>query len=186
MMLDARLADAPATLSTSSSPETPTQPLKTPAADPFAPLDTFARRHIGPQPEEIAAMLELVGYASLDDLADAVIPPAIRMQRALDLPPARGEREALESLRAIMAQNKVFPLLHRPGILRYHYAARHPAQHPGEPRLVHRLHALPGGDRAGARLEALLNFQTMVADLTRPRHRQRLAARRSDRRPPRP
>ena len=53
-------------------------------------------------------MLELLDYASLDDLVDDVVPPAIRLRRPLDLPAAKGEREALEALRAIMDQNKVF------------------------------------------------------------------------------
>src|SRR5271156_2834718 len=100
----------PAPLTAEFSPDVlpnipPTTPLKT---DPFAPLDTFARRHIGPQPKEIEEMLGTVGYASLDELADAVVPPAIRLKRALDLPAAKGEREALSALQKIMDQNKVF------------------------------------------------------------------------------
>src|SRR5471032_839200 len=163
-MLEAQIAPIPATFPTPSLPETPSTPLKT-DADPFAPLDTFARRHIGPQPEEVAAMLELVGYASLDDLADAVVPPAIRMQRALDLPAAKGEREDLESLRAIMAQNKVF----RSFIGLGYYDTITP------PVIQRNILENPGwytaytpyqAEIAQGRLEALLNFQTMVADLT--------------------
>src|SRR5476651_26625 len=108
-MLQARTAPIPAILPTPSLPETPlSPPLKTPLGNPFAPLDTFARRHIGPQPEEVAAMLELLDFKSLDDLAEAVVTPAIRLRRPLDLPTSKGEREALEALRAIMDQNKVF------------------------------------------------------------------------------
>src|ERR1700722_11531517 len=106
-MLEARTAPIAAILPTPSLPEIPSTPPKT-DADPFAPLDTFARRHIGPQPEEVGAMLELLDFASLDDLADAVVPPATRLPLPLDLPAAKGEREALEALRAIMGQNKVF------------------------------------------------------------------------------
>jgi len=79
-----------------------------PQADIFAPLDTFQRRHLGPGPEETPQMLQTLGYASLDELAEEVIPPAIRLRRPLDLPAPLGEREALERLRAIMAENKVF------------------------------------------------------------------------------
>src|SRR6202050_1743880 len=163
-MLEARTVHLPANLPTASLPEIPPAPLKT-SADPFAPLDTFARRHIGPQPEDIAAMLDLVGYASLDELADAVVPPAIRLRRPLDLPAARGEREALDSLRAIMDHNKVY----RSYIGQGYYDTITP------PVIQRNILENPGwytaytpyqAEIAQGRLEALLNFQTMVADLT--------------------
>ena len=135
------------------------------SAQTFAPLDTFARRHIGPQPDEVAAMLELLDYKSLDALVDAVIPPAIRLSRPLDLPAAKGEREAIESLREIMAQNKVF----RSFIGQGYYDTITP------PVIQRNILENPGwytaytpyqAEIAQGRLEALLNFQTMVADLT--------------------
>jgi len=164
-MLEARTAPLTATFPTPSLPETPSAlPLKT-SADPFAPLDTFARRHIGPQPEDVAAMLELLGYASLDDLADAVVPPAIRLRRPLELPAAKGEREALEALRAIMDHNKVF----RSFIGQGYYdtitppvIARNILENPG----WYTAYTPYQAEIAQGRLEALLNFQTMVADLT--------------------
>src|ERR1700722_12964497 len=82
-------------------------PLKTPD-DPFAPLDTFARRHIGPNPEEVAEMLEQLGYKSLEALVQAVVPRAIRLERPMELPAPRSESAALEELRLLMKQNKVF------------------------------------------------------------------------------
>src|SRR5258708_21984141 len=101
-MLEARTAPIAATFSTPSLPEKPfATPLKTPA-DPFAPLDTFARRHLGSHPEEVATMLQTLGYASIEDLVDAVVPPPIRLRRPLHLPAAKGGSEALQSLRAIM------------------------------------------------------------------------------------
>jgi len=167
-MLEAKtapnLAPIPATFPTPSLPETSPTPLKT-DADPFAPLDTFARRHIGPQPEEVETMLELLGFASLDDLADAVVPPAIRLRRPLELPAAKGEREALEALRGIMGQNKVF----RSFIGQGYYDTITP------PVIQRNILENPGwytaytpyqAEIAQGRLEALLNFQTMVADLT--------------------
>jgi glycine dehydrogenase len=163
-MLEAQTVHAPATFPPITPPEPNATPLKTPA-DPFAPLDTFARRHIGSQPEDIATMLELVGYASLDDLADAVVPPAIRLRRPLELPAAKGEREALESLRAIMDHNKVF----RSFIGQGYYDTITP------PVIQRNILENPGwytaytpyqAEIAQGRLEALLNFQTMVADLT--------------------
>src|SRR6202050_5748 len=163
-MLEARTVHLPANLPTASLPEIPPAPLKT-SADPFAPLDTFARRHIGPQPEDIAAMLDLVGYASLDELADAVLPPATRLRRPLDLPAARGEREALDSLRAIMDHNKVY----RSYIGQGYYDTITP------PVIQRNILENPGwytaytpyqAEIAQGLLEALLNFQPMVADLT--------------------
>ena len=131
----------------------------------FPPLDTFARRHIGPQPDDIAVMLKTLGYASPEELVDDVIPAAIRLRRPLDLPAAKGEREALESLRAIMSQNKVF----RSFIGQGYYDTITP------PVIQRNILENPGwytaytpyqAEIAQGRLEALLNFQTMVADLT--------------------
>jgi len=132
---------------------------------PFAPLDTFARRHLGPQPEEVGTMLKLLGYESLEKLVDAVIPPAIRLRRPLDLPAAKGEREASEALREIMSHNKVF----RSFIGQGYYDTITP------PVIQRNVLENPGwytaytpyqAEIAQGRLEALLNFQTMVADLT--------------------
>jgi glycine dehydrogenase len=144
--------------------EEPVAALKT-AADPFAPLDTFARRHIGPNPEEMAGMLELLGYKSLESLADAVVPAAIRLRHPLDLPAARSESTALDELRGIMAQNKVF----RSFIGQGYYGTITP------PVIQRNILENPGwytaytpyqAEIAQGRLEALLNFQTMVSDLT--------------------
>src|SRR4051812_44812785 len=70
-------------------------------------FDAFARRHIGPNSGSIAEMLEVVGYDNVDALIDATVPRNIRLDRPLDLPAPKGEREALEELRAISNQNKV-------------------------------------------------------------------------------
>jgi glycine dehydrogenase len=143
-----------------SVPElSPSQPAE------FPPLDTFARRHIGLQPEDVAVMLKTLGYASLEELADAVVPPAIRLQRPLDLPAPQGESEALAALHAIMAQNKVM----RSFIGQGYYDTITP------PVIQRNILENPGwytaytpyqAEIAQGRLEALLNFQTMVADLT--------------------
>jgi len=147
-----------------SSSQTDISDLETPV-DPFVPLDTFARRHLGPQPEDIASMLKTLDYASLEELVDDVVPPAIRLRRPLDLPPAKGEREALETLREIMAHNKVF----RSFIGQGYYDTITP------PVIQRNILENPGwytaytpyqAEIAQGRLEALLNFQTMVADLT--------------------
>jgi glycine dehydrogenase len=164
-MLEARTVPIGAPLSSPlPSQSLSAAPLKA-AADPFAPLDTFTRRHIGPQPEDVKAMLELLGYANLRELADAVVPPAIRLRRPLELPAPKSEREALDSLREIMGQNKVF----RSFIGQGYYDTITP------PVIQRNILENPGwytaytpyqAEIAQGRLEALLNFQTMVADLT--------------------
>jgi glycine dehydrogenase len=136
-----------------------------PRPDFFAPLDTFLRRHLGPGPEEVAAMLTTLGYDSLDALADDVIPPAIRLRQPLDLPGPRTESEALELLRALMDQNKV----NKSYLGQGYYGTITP------PVIQRNILENPGwytaytpyqAEIAQGRLEALLNFQTMVADLT--------------------
>jgi glycine dehydrogenase len=161
-MLDVRTAPV-----FGSSPMSAPQKLPLPpaAAGSFSPLDTFARRHLGPQPEDLPAMLAPLGYASVEELADAVVPAAIQLNRPLDLPAAKGEREALEALREIMAQNKVL----RSFIGQGYYDTITP------PVIQRNILENPGwytaytpyqAEIAQGRLEALLNFQTMVADLT--------------------
>ncbi|MDP1581654.1 MAG: glycine dehydrogenase (aminomethyl-transferring), partial [Candidatus Didemnitutus sp.] len=76
--------------------------------DLLAPLDTCERRHTGSPAADVAAMLRTVGFDSLDALTDAAVPAKIRLKRALRLPAALGEREALAELRGIASKNKVF------------------------------------------------------------------------------
>ncbi len=68
----------------------------------------FAYRHIGPRKEDVVEMVKLLGYGSLDELIDAVVPEDIRLRRPLDLPPGRGEREVLQALRGMADQNRIF------------------------------------------------------------------------------
>ena len=75
--------------------------------DLLAPTDTFARRHQGENAADTAEMLALLGYPSLDALANAAVPPQIR-RGALNLPAASGESAALAELRDIASDNKVF------------------------------------------------------------------------------
>jgi glycine cleavage system pyridoxal-binding protein P len=64
-----------------------------------APLDTFPRRHIGPDEEESAAMLRELGLGSMAELIDRAVPGSIRLRKPLDLPEPKGERQALEELK---------------------------------------------------------------------------------------
>ncbi|HET7469599.1 MAG TPA: hypothetical protein VFJ81_07980, partial [Gemmatimonadales bacterium] len=68
----------------------------------------FAYRHVGPRREDLAEMLQTVGYQSLDEFIDAVVPPEIRLRRPLALPPGRSEREVLQALRGLAGMNRVF------------------------------------------------------------------------------
>ncbi len=110
-------------------------------------------------------MLDAVGYGSIDELMDAAIPEVIRWHGALDLPPAATEAEVIAELRALAARNTVAVSMiglgyygtHTPAVIRRNVLenpAWYTAYTPYQPEI------------SQGRLEALLNFQTMVADLT--------------------
>jgi glycine dehydrogenase len=129
------------------------------------PLDHFAPRHIGPSPDDLEKMLEQIGVASLDALVDEAIPASIRLTRPLELPPAESESHYLARLREIARKNKVF----RSFIGLGYYDTLTPSV------IRRNLFENPGwytpytpyqAEIAQGRLESLLNFQTMVADLT--------------------
>jgi len=131
----------------------------------FDSPDKFVFRHIGPRPSDLEPMLEAVGAASLDALIDEAIPADIRLNAPLDLPAAESEHEYLTHLRAVGAKNRVF----RSYIgLGYHdtitpsVILRNVVENPGwyTPYTPYQAEIAQG------RLESLLNFQTMVADLT--------------------
>jgi len=130
-----------------------------------APLDTFARRHLGSDSADITAMLRLLDQPSLETLADAAVPAPIRLSRPLQLPAAAGESAALAELRAIAAQNQVF----RSFIGMGYYDTLTPAviqrnilENPG----WYTAYTPYQAEISQGRLEALLNFQTMICDLT--------------------
>ncbi len=125
----------------------------------------FVRRHIGPSREDAAQMLKLLGYSSLDALIDAAVPAQIRLKRPLQLPAARSEHEVLAELKAIASQNQVY----RSYIGMGYYDCITPAviqrnvlENPG----WYTQYTPYQAEISQGRLEALLNFQTMVADLT--------------------
>ena len=72
------------------------------------PSDTFVHRHIGPDPEEIQAMLATIDCTSLDDLVSKVVPASIGIKEPLKLGKPRGERDLLNELRQIASKNRVF------------------------------------------------------------------------------
>ena len=127
--------------------------------------DEFQRRHIGPSDEERQRMLELLGFKSLDELIDAAVPARIRMTAPLQIPAARTEAGALSALKEIASQNQVF----RSFIGMGYYDCITP------PVIQRNVLENPGwytqytpyqAEISQGRLEALLNFQTMVIDLT--------------------
>jgi glycine dehydrogenase len=129
------------------------------------PLDHFAPRHIGPRPDDLKSMLDQVGASSLDALIDEAIPASIRLTKPLELPPAESESQYLARLKGIACKNKVF----RSFIGLGYYDTLTPS-------VIRRcLFENPGwytpytpyqAEIAQGRLESLLNFQTMVSDLT--------------------
>jgi len=127
--------------------------------------DRFVDRHIGPRRSDVRVMLSTLGYDSLDAFIDDVVPEDIRLRRPLDLPMGRNEREVLSALRGIAAQNQLFRSYIGMG---YHgtftpqVIQRNILENPG----WYTAYTPYQAEIAQGRLEALLNFQTMVADLT--------------------
>src|SRR6202166_536531 len=126
---------------------------------------TFARRHIGPSPRDITAMLETVGAKSLSDLMAETLPSSIRQKAPLDLGLPLSETEALAHMRALASQNQVFTSLIGqgysgtilPAVIQRNILenpAWYTAYTPYQPEI------------SQGRLEALFNFQTMISDLT--------------------
>ena len=132
-----------------------------PAYDP----DVFADRHLGPRGREVATMLDQLGHDSLDALVDAAVPKTIRTDRPLDLPAARSEAEVLAHLRDLAGKNQVKRQMiglgyygtATPPVIRRNVLespAWYTAYTPYQPEI------------SQGRLEALLNFQQAVEDLT--------------------
>jgi len=136
-----------------------------PEPDSSPTLDSFARRHIGPRPAEIEEMLHVVGAASLDQLIEETVPAAIRLSRPLALPTPLSEAGALDALRHLARANRVcrsfigtgFSACHTPSVIQ-----RAILENPG----WYTQYTPYQAEIAQGRLEALLNFQTMIADLT--------------------
>ena len=127
--------------------------------------DNFVTRHIGPSPEDIQQMLQLLGLSSLNDLIEQTVPPSIRQHHSLKLPAAQSEYAALAKLKELAGKNQVF----RSFIGMGYYDCITP------PVIQRNILENPGWytaytpyqpEIAQGRLEALLNFQTMTIDLT--------------------
>ncbi|WP_020573580.1 aminomethyl-transferring glycine dehydrogenase [Actinopolymorpha alba] len=146
------------------NPTSPTASSSHRLAEP-SPAAAFADRHIGPSAEDRAKMLAACGFGSLDELATAAVPHSIRTTRALDLPAPATEAQVLTELRALAARNQPMVQMiglgysdtETPPVIRRNVLenpAWYTAYTPYQPEI------------SQGRLEALVNFQTMVSDLT--------------------
>ncbi|MEM8779979.1 MAG: glycine dehydrogenase (aminomethyl-transferring), partial [Cyanobacteria bacterium P01_G01_bin.49] len=131
----------------------------------LASSDRFAKRHIGPNAEEIGQMLKVLGFSTLDQLIDATVPQAIHLSKPLNLPKPQSEYGALAQLKSIASKNQIF----RSYIGMGYYDCITP------PVIQRNLLENPGwytaytpyqAEIAQGRLEALLNYQTMIVELT--------------------
>ena len=131
----------------------------------FRNTDEFMRRHIGPRERDCGAMLKVLGLDSLDSLVEQTVPPSIRISAPMQLDPPCSEHEALAQLREIAEKNEVLRSLIGMG---YHDCITPPV-------ILRNILENPGwytqytpyqAEIAQGRLEALLNFQTMISDLT--------------------
>src|SRR6516225_6575464 len=144
-----------------TSPDTPDMVM----AEPLPASSDFIHRHIGPQADDVNRMLEVVGAPSLEALIDEAIPAGIRQRRPLDFGLPLSEQELLVKMRAIAARNRAMVSLigqgyygtHLPPVIQRNVLenpAWYTAYTPYQPEI------------SQGRLEALLNFQTVIADLT--------------------
>jgi len=125
----------------------------------------FHARHMGPNPKETAEMLKVIGTASIDELIDNTVPANIRMQEELDLPPAMSEHDYLQHIKEVSMQNKVFKSYIGQG----YYDTITPSvilRNIFENPAWYTQYTPYQAEIAQGRLESLLNFQTMVSDLT--------------------
>ncbi len=125
----------------------------------------FVDRHIGPRKSDVGHMLSVLGYESIESFTQAVVPEVIRWNEALDLPPALTEEEVVDAARSHAEKNKVKTSLigvgyyntHTPAVIKRNVLenpAWYTAYTPYQPEI------------SQGRLEALINFQTMIEDLT--------------------
>ncbi len=157
-------------MSTALAPPYPHTPFDTDSGAPdpanlLRPPDAFIPRHIGPNPDQIQEMLQVIGVSSLEELIQQAVPNQIRMKGRLNLPGPRSESEVLAELRAMASQNRLF----RSFIGMGYYGTITP------PVIQRNILENPSwytsytpyqAEISQGRLEALLNFQTMVMDLT--------------------
>ncbi|KAJ1902508.1 glycine decarboxylase subunit P, partial [Coemansia sp. IMI 209127] len=132
----------------------------------LAPLDTFLRRHVGPRDSDVEAMLSALGFKSLDEMISAAVPDSIRLPEPLTIKDGEyAERELLAKLKAIAAQNKVYRSFIGTGYTDTvvpPVVLRNVLENPG----WYTQYTPYQPEISQGRLESLLNFQTVITDLT--------------------
>ncbi|MEI4195566.1 aminomethyl-transferring glycine dehydrogenase [Roseovarius sp. E0-M6] len=131
----------------------------------YLPYDFANRRHIGPSPEEMVDMLDVVGAKDIDDLIDQTVPKSIRQAEPLNFGKPKSERELMHFMRMIASKNKVLVSMIGQG---YHGTVTPPAIQRNilENPAWYTAYTPYQPEISQGRLEALLNFQTMISDLT--------------------
>jgi glycine dehydrogenase len=127
--------------------------------------DSFVTRHVGPQEEDLNSMLGLIGVSTIEELIAQTVPEGIRLKNELDLPPAMSEYEYLGHLKTLARKNKVFKTYIGLGYnesITPSVIKRNILENPG----WYTAYTPYQAEIAQGRLEALLNFQTMLCDLT--------------------
>ena len=140
-------------------------PIKRASLKDLEPGANFIRRHIGPGDAEVSQMLTVLGAASLDEFIDKAVPKKLRARRPLDLPPPKAERTALSYLRAMADRNEVYTSMMGMGYygtITPKVILRNVLENPG----WYTAYTPYQAEVSQGRLEALLNFQQMVIDLT--------------------
>jgi glycine dehydrogenase len=128
-------------------------------------LNSFQQRHIGLSADDIKQMLEVMGFSTIEDLIDQTVPPSIRVTHPIELPKAQTEYAALAKLKEIASKNQVFRSFIGMGYydcITPPVIARNILENPG----WYTAYTPYQPEIAQGRLEALLNFQTMIIDLT--------------------
>jgi glycine dehydrogenase len=127
--------------------------------------NNFSRRHIGPKADEIPSMLEKIGVSSVDELIDKTIPGSIRLEKPMNLPDGMNEKEYVEHIKALGSKNKLYKTYIGlgyyntilPGVIQ-----RNILENPG----WYTSYTPYQAEISQGRMEALLNFQTVISDLT--------------------
>ena len=127
--------------------------------------EKFINRHIGPNPKDVNYMLEIVGVKNIEQLIAETVPTSIRSKKVLDLPEAQSEAEFIKNFKELAQKNKVYKSYIGMG---YHDCITPPViqrnilENPG----WYTAYTPYQAEIAQGRLEAIINFQTMIADLT--------------------
>ncbi|HRG76233.1 MAG TPA: glycine dehydrogenase (aminomethyl-transferring), partial [Leptospiraceae bacterium] len=143
----------------------PNSTLSQKSINPLDPADNFLKRHVGSDNNEVQEMLNTLGYSSLDAMIDTAVPKNIRLKNPIRVTEPKSEYEVLQELKKILSQNKIFKTFIGTGFNDCIIPAviqRNILENPG----WYTAYTPYQAEIAQGRLEALLNFQTMIIDMT--------------------